>query len=77
MDATEVTEHNTAAIRRASLVAQMVKNLPAMFHPWVGKIPWMEKTLESPLDCKEIQPVHPKPGTAHSPGLPTPMGEGC
>ena len=21
---------------------------------------WMEKTLESPLDCKEIQPVHPK-----------------
>jgi len=24
-------------------------------------IQWMlEKTLESPLDCKEIQPVHPK-----------------
>ena len=26
----------------------------------------LEKTLESPLDCKEIQPVHPKgdqPGT--------------
>ena len=21
---------------------------------------WCEKTLESPLDCKEIQPVHPK-----------------
>ena len=21
---------------------------------------WLEKTLESPLDCKEIQPVHPK-----------------
>ena len=21
---------------------------------------WMEKTLESPLDCKEIQPVHSK-----------------
>ena len=21
----------------------------------------LEKTLESPLDCKEIQPVHPKP----------------
>ena len=20
----------------------------------------MEKTLESPLDCKEIQPIHPK-----------------
>ena len=27
------------------------------------RIPWtvvLEKTLESPLDCKEIQPVHPK-----------------
>ena len=21
---------------------------------------WLEKTLESPMDCKEIQPVHPK-----------------
>ena len=21
---------------------------------------WLEKSLESPLDCKEIQPVHPK-----------------
>ena len=21
---------------------------------------WLEKTLESPLDCKEIQPVHSK-----------------
>ena len=21
---------------------------------------WLEKTLESPLDCKEIQPVNPK-----------------
>ena len=25
------------------------------FEPWC-----LEKTLESPLDCKEIQPVHPK-----------------
>ena len=22
----------------------------------------LEKTLESPLDCKEIQPIHPKGG---------------
>ena len=21
---------------------------------------WLEKALESPLDCKEIQPIHPK-----------------
>ena len=32
---------------------------------WVPKNGWfwtvvLEKTLESPLDCKEIQPVHPK-----------------
>ena len=31
------------------------------FDPWVGKIPsWMEKTLESPLDCKEIKSINPK-----------------
>ena len=90
----------------ASLVAQLVKNLPAMQNTWVQslgnedalekemathssilvwKTPWTEEpgrlqsmrsqesettqqlnhhhhihTLESPLDCKEIQPVHPK-----------------
>ena len=27
---------------------------------WAAKQPLVEKTLESPLDCKEIQPVHPK-----------------
>ena len=27
----------------ASLVAQLVKNLPAMRETWVGKIPWREK----------------------------------
>ena len=27
---------------------------------WCFKIVVLEKTLESPLDCKEIQPVHPK-----------------
>ena len=32
---------------------------------WAPKSLWfwtvvLEKTLESPLDCKEIQPVHPK-----------------
>ena len=26
----------------------------------------LEKTLESPLDCKEIQPVHPK---GNQPGI--------
>ena len=27
---------------------------------WTGVGVVLEKTLESPLDCKEIQPVHPK-----------------
>ena len=27
---------------------------------WSFRIVVLEKTLESPLDCKEIQPVHPK-----------------
>ena len=26
----------------------------------------LEKTLESPLDCKEIQPVHPKGDQSYS-----------
>ena len=29
----------------------------------------LEKTLESPLDCKEIQPVHPKGGQSWVEGL--------
>ena len=80
-------------------MAQMVKNLPAMWEIWVRFLGWkdkdpssqsygfssshiwmweldykenwapknwcfwtvvLEKTLASPLDCKEIQPVHPK-----------------
>ena len=31
----------------------------AAFELWCWKTV-LEKTLESPLDCKEIQPVHPK-----------------
>ena len=27
---------------------------------WCFRTVMLEKTLESPLDCKEIQPVHPK-----------------
>ena len=29
---------------------------------WCFWIVVLEKTLESPLDCKEIQPIHPKRG---------------
>ena len=31
-----------------------------MLRLYIGKIETPEKTLESPLDCKEIQAVHPK-----------------
>ena len=31
-----------------SLVAQLVKNLPAMQETWVGKIPWRRERLPTP-----------------------------
>ena len=33
----------------ASLVAQLVRNLPAMWESWVGKIPWRSKRLPIPV----------------------------
>ena len=33
----------------ASLVAQLVKNLPAMWETWVGKIPWRGEMLSTPV----------------------------
>ena len=37
-----------AAIR-ASLGAQLVKNLPTMRETWVGKIPWRRERLPTPV----------------------------
>ena len=34
---------------QASLVAQLVKNLPAMQEIWVGKIPWRRERLRTPV----------------------------
>ena len=34
---------------RASLVAQLVKNLPAVQKTWVGKIPWRRERLPTPV----------------------------
>ena len=31
---------SSPAFQVASLVAQLVKNLPAMWETWIGKIPW-------------------------------------
>ena len=33
----------------ASLVAQLVKNPPAMQETWVGKIPWRREMLPTPV----------------------------
>ena len=33
----------------ASLVAQLVKNLPAMRETWVGKIPWRRERPPTPV----------------------------
>jgi len=38
---------------RGSLVAQLVKNLPAMWETWVGKILWRRKRLPSPVFLPE------------------------
>ena len=35
--------------RKANLVVQMVKNLPAMLDPWVRKIPWRSECLPTPV----------------------------
>ena len=36
-------------IIEASLVAQVVKNLPAMQETWVGKIPWRRRWQPTPV----------------------------
>ena len=33
----------------ASLVAQLLKNMPAMWETWVGKIPWRRERLPTPV----------------------------
>ena len=53
--------HNLKVI--ASLIAQLVNNLPAMQETSVQFLGWedlLEKVLESPLDSKEIKPVNLK-----------------
>ena len=33
----------------ASLVVQLVKNLPAMWETWVGKLPWRRDRIPTPV----------------------------
>ena len=39
----------TCSLAQASLVAQLVKNLPAVWETWVGKIPWRRERLPTPV----------------------------
>ena len=43
-----------------SLEGLMLKLKLQYFGHLMGRVHSLEKTLESPLDCKEIQPVHPE-----------------
>ena len=43
-----------------SLAVWLKKSTVGVHKNWCFRIVVLEKTLESPLDCKEIQPVHPK-----------------
>ena len=40
-------------------VVAVLQSLRLLATPWPAE-KVLEKTLEGPLDCKEIQPVHPK-----------------
>ena len=56
----------------ASLVAQMVKNLPAVLetwvHPWVGKIPWRRAWQAPPVFFPGESPRTEEPGQLESIG---------
>ena len=41
--------HDLRATHYGFPVAQLVKNLPAMWGTWVGKIPWRRERLLTPL----------------------------
>ena len=52
----------------ASLVAQMVKNLPATWETWVGKIPWRRAWQPTPVLFPEESPWTEEPGGLQSMG---------
>ena len=52
----------------ASLVAQLVKNLPAMWETWVGKIPWRTERLPTSVFLPGESPWTEVPGGLQSMG---------
>ena len=68
----------------ASLVAQMVKNLPAMQETWVGKIPWRREWLPTSVPwpgefhgqkSRQIKPSELNTMLGHTPGVPVSAGQ--
>ena len=53
---------------RASLVAQTVKNLPATWEIWVGKIPWRRAWQPTAVLFLEESPWTEEPGGLQSTG---------
>ena len=53
---------------RTSLVAQLVKNLPAMWETWVGKIPWRRTWQPTSVFLPGESPWTEKPGRLQSRG---------
>ena len=53
----------------AFLVAQMVKNSPAMWETWVGKVPWRRAWQPTPVFLSGESPWTEKPGGLQSMGL--------
>ena len=56
--------------KRASLVTQMVKNPPAMWETWVGKIPWRRTWQPTPVLLPGESPWTEEPGGLQSMGSP-------
>ena len=68
----ELSFHLVYGFLWASLVAQTIKNPPAMWEtwvdPWVGKIPWRRERLPTPVFLPEESPWTEEPGGLQSMG---------
>ena len=60
---------SSPAFQVASLVAQLVKNLPAMWETWIGKIPWRRERLPNSSVLVWRNPWTEDPGRLQSMGL--------
>ena len=70
-----IDTYTLPCVKQASLVAQMVKNLPAVsldgrpgFNPWVGKMPWRRAQQPTPVFLPGESPWTVEPGGLQSMG---------